>query len=62
MGDGSACGAPVDEVLQQSALDNPLYFEEQAEHAANEGYMAVEPDWLSEQWDLLSEQDWYASA
>ena len=43
------------------AIDNPMYFKEgQVEGAgAGTGYMAVEPDWLSEQWDMLSDQPWF---
>jgi len=49
-----------DEVVPD-AIDNPMYFKEgQVEGAgAGTGYMAVEPDWLSEQWDMLSDQPWF---
>jgi len=37
------------------------YLEMQAAAGAGEdtGYMAVEPDWLNDQWDMLSEQPWF---
>jgi hypothetical protein len=27
--------------------------------AADTGYLAVQPDWLKDQWDLLSAQPWF---
>jgi len=47
-----------DEVIP-SNLDNPLYFEKQSGATHDSGYLAVQPDWLSEQWDLLAEQPWF---
>lgn len=48
-----------DEVVPDG-VDNPMYFEKSpGADAGGTGYMAVEPDWLSEQWDLLSEQPWF---
>eukprot|EP00037_Helgoeca_nana_P024291 m.257709 g.257709 ORF g.257709 m.257709 type:complete len:431 (-) comp26599_c3_seq2:160-1452(-) len=41
-------------------FDNPMYFQTKTQAAAGDSnYMAVQPDWLSEQWDLLSAQPWF---
>eukprot|EP00039_Didymoeca_costata_P019072 m.336119 g.336119 ORF g.336119 m.336119 type:complete len:411 (-) comp17764_c0_seq1:253-1485(-) len=47
-----------DEIIPEH-LDNPVYFLQQNGNNDATGYMAVEPDWLSEQWDLLSDQPWF---
>lgn len=47
-----------DEVID-AGMDNPMYFQGCSGAGDTEGYMAVSPDWLSEQWDLLSEQPWF---
>lgn len=46
-----------DEVVPTN-FDNPLYFQGK-KPTADAGYLAVQPDWLSEQWDLLAEQPWF---
>mmetsp|Transcript_897 Transcript_897/g.2659 ORF Transcript_897/g.2659 Transcript_897/m.2659 type:complete len:431 (+) Transcript_897:211-1503(+) len=41
-------------------FDNPLYFQKKGhEGQGDAGYLAVQQDWLSEQWDLLSAQPWF---
>ena len=36
------------------------YLKLQAEQQAGDtGYLAVDPDWLADQWDMLSTQPWF---
>lgn len=49
---------PIDEVVPAS-VGNPMYFEQDLGHNAEDGYMAVDVDWMSEQWELLKAQPWF---
>eukprot|EP00038_Savillea_parva_P007138 m.168008 g.168008 ORF g.168008 m.168008 type:complete len:403 (+) comp12909_c0_seq1:286-1494(+) len=56
---GSYLHVTPDETVP-AQFDNPLYFQSRQEAALKEpNYRAVEPDWLSDQEELLSVQDWF---
>eukprot|EP00039_Didymoeca_costata_P025451 m.13400 g.13400 ORF g.13400 m.13400 type:complete len:213 (+) comp4845_c2_seq1:94-732(+) len=58
--DASYLQLKPDEVIPtEQAVDGYLEMKGAEANQDGTGYMAVEPDWLNDQWDLLSEQPWF---
>ena len=36
-----------------------MYFQQDLGHNAEDGYMAVDVDWMTEQWELMKSQPWF---